>query len=93
MIDEKLLSKLRCPVDLQPLRVADQSLIARLNESIEQNKVRDIEDQMVAEKVDGGLLSESGQRLYPIRDGIVCMVTGQAILLSEQMPSQQDQGS
>ncbi|KAA1258876.1 hypothetical protein LF1_14000 [Rubripirellula obstinata] len=83
MIDPKLLSLLRCPTGGGALTIADESLTNRLNQMIEQGdgKVRDRMDQPVETVVDGGLVDENKQWLYPIRMGIPTLVADQAIAI------------
>ena len=81
MIDHKLLSLLRCPMGGGMLAIADDSLVNRLNEMIEQGdaKMRDRLDQPVSAPIDGGLIDQAGQWLYPIRMGIPTLIADQAI--------------
>ncbi len=55
-LSEKTLALLRCPVSMQPLRVAT-------NEEAEAAFGED-------KSVNGALICEDGSRLYPIRDGL-----------------------
>jgi len=81
MIDEKLIQMLRCPVDGGALQLADTELVARVNDRIEKGEIRDPLDQRVEQPIDGGLLNEAGNRLYPIRGGIPSLVADEAIVL------------
>ena len=81
MIDPKLLDLLRCPVDGSALKLADDALIAKLNESIAQGELRDASDQKVAEPLEQGLAT--AERLYPVRGSIPTLIAEQAIPLSD----------
>ena len=53
MISPELLALLRCPLSLQPLRVADAAVLARLPAGVEMALVR--EDGAVAYPVQNGI--------------------------------------
>lgn len=82
MIDEKLLSLIQCPVSGQTLKLSAAEVIADLNKKIGQGTVRDASDQLVESKLDQGLISEDGARLYPVRGGIPTLIAEAAIELS-----------
>ena len=81
MIDEKLLELIRCPISGQNLTIADESLVADLNEKIAQGNIRDLADQLVEGSLDEGLVTEDGARLYPVRGGIPTLIADNAIPL------------
>ena len=70
---------LRCPTDRTPLAIADEELVNQLNAGIGRGEVRDRADQKVHEIIESGLITESGDWVYPIRGGIVTLVADQAI--------------
>lgn len=82
-IDRGLLSILCCPETHQRLNVAPADLIAQLNRRITAQQLRQRDQQQVYEPMDGGLLREDEQVLYPIRDGIPMMLINQGIPLAE----------
>ena len=63
----KLLDILVCPETKQPLRVADEALIASL-------RARGV-------LIEAGLVRADGAVLYPVRDGVPVMLIDEAILL------------
>ncbi|GAA4462879.1 hypothetical protein [Novipirellula rosea] len=81
MIDQNLLSMLRCVLSGEPLRPAEPSFVEKINELIKNGELRDRQDQRIREGIDTGLIRESGGLMYPVRDGIVCMVADEAIVL------------
>lgn len=83
MIDEKLIEMLRCPVEGGTLKMADTSLIAKVNQGIEHGEIRDPVGQRIEAPIEGGLVNEAGTRLYPIRNSIPTLVADEAILLGE----------
>jgi uncharacterized protein YbaR (Trm112 family) len=80
-IDPDLLAMLRCPKEGSKLAIADDSLIRRLNDAIRRGELRDSDDQRVDEPIEGGLITESGNRLYPIRGRIPTLIVEESIEL------------
>ncbi len=81
MIDENLLEILVCPDNHTRLHLADQALVAKLNEAIAAGQVRNRGGEPVDEPIDGGLVREDGTLLYPIRDEIPVMLVDEAVPL------------
>jgi len=81
-IDEELLRLLRCPETLQRLRPAEASVITQLNESIKAGRTKNRGGQPVTEPLDGGLVREDSQFLYPIRANLPVMLIEEAIPLT-----------
>lgn len=80
-IRKELLDILACPETKQPLTLADAALVARLNECIEQGQLTNRGGEQVTEPIDGGLVREDGQYLYPIRDDIPVMLIDESVAL------------
>jgi len=80
-VDEELRGMLRCPETLQKLRLADANVIAELNKTITAGNLKNRGAQPVAELLDGGLVREDGQFLYPIRANLPVMLIEEAISL------------
>jgi uncharacterized protein YbaR (Trm112 family) len=81
MIDPKLIEMLRCPESGGRLQLAAESVVARVNQAIQRGEARDRVDQKVSEPIDGGLVANQGDWLYPIRGGIPTLVVDEAIRL------------
>ncbi len=81
MIDEKLLTLIQCPVSGQTLRLSPLQTINELNEKIAQGLVRDASDELVESKLDQGLITADGERLYPVRGGIPTLIADSAIVI------------
>ena len=79
MLDEDSVRRLRCPVTLGKLTQADEALIERVNRLIDEGSVKTRGGQSQRERVQGGLVTEDRRHLYPIQDGIVCMLVDSAI--------------
>jgi len=79
VIDRELLNLLVCPESQTRLRLADPSLVERLNRAIAAGEVRNRVGRPVDEPLEGGLVREDGTLLYPIRDGIPSLLADEAI--------------
>jgi len=79
MIHPDLLENLRCPETRQKLRLAEPELIASLNSKIDRKETTNRAGQPVVEKIDGGLVREDGEFLYPIRHKLPIMLIDEAI--------------
>ncbi len=82
-ISKDLLDILACPETKQPLTLAEPPLVARLNARIQQGQLTNRRGLTVAEPLDGGLVRQDGQYLYPIREDIPIMLIDEAIPLAE----------
>jgi uncharacterized protein YbaR (Trm112 family) len=83
MIDPELLKIMCCPETHQPIAFAEPALVEKLNQKIAAGQLKNRGGQAVAEKIDGGLVREDGQVLYPIRQDIPVMLIDEAIPLAE----------
>ena len=83
MVSKDLLDLLVCPDTMQPVRLAGEEVLARLNERIRSGDVRTQGGAEVKDPLDSGLIREDGQVLYPIRDDIPIMLVDEAIPLEK----------
>ena len=83
MIDPELLQIMCCPETHQTLALAAPTLVASLNEQIAAGQLKNRQGQIVAEKLDHGLVRADGKYLYPIRQDIPIMLIDEAIPLPE----------
>lgn len=81
MISKELLDLLVCPESRMPLKLADEELLARLNQAIAAGKVKNRSGQQVTESLAGALVRQDGNVLYPIIDDIPIMLVDEAIPL------------
>lgn len=82
MLTDNFLDMLRCPETQTRLRVADASLVARLNRDIAGGKLRNRAGQPVAKPLDTGLVREDGRVLYPVVDEIPILLIDEGIELT-----------
>jgi uncharacterized protein YbaR (Trm112 family) len=83
MIDAELLHILVCPESRQPIHLAELEIVTRINAAIEAGTATNRAGEPVAQTIDGGLVREDGEVLYPIRDGIPIMLVDEAFVLGD----------
>jgi uncharacterized protein YbaR (Trm112 family) len=81
MVDPEFIKILVCPEDKTPVRLASDEVISDLNQKIEAGTLQNIGARKVNVKLDGGLIRQAGDRLYPIRKDIPVMLVEEAIQL------------
>jgi len=80
-IDKDLLAILCCPDTKQDVSLADEALIAKLNEAVSRGKLRNKANKPITEPLDGGLIRSDRKMLYPIREDIPVMLIEEGIPL------------
>jgi uncharacterized protein YbaR (Trm112 family) len=80
-VDPELLSILRCPESLQPLRLAEDSEVQRLLSQARHGALGNLAGAKVAPDFEALLVREDGKRAYFVRDGIPVMLIDEAVAL------------
>ena len=80
-IDRDLLAILCCPDTKQEVSLADEALIAKLNEAVSHGKLKNKSNKPITESLDGGLIRGDRKILYPIREDIPVMLIEEGIPL------------
>ena len=83
MPGDDLLTILRCPDDRSPLRRAGSDIVSELNALMNSGRLRNRAGGRVDRVLDGGLVREAGDLLYPIVDQIPVMLFDEAIPLDQ----------
>ena len=81
MLDPEFVKILVCPDNRTPVRIASEQEITNLNQKIEEGALQNIGGRKVNDKLDGGLIREAEDRLYPVRKNIPVMLVEEAIQL------------
>lgn len=80
-IDKDLLAILCCPDTKQDVSLADEALIAKLNEAVNRGHLKNKANKPITEPFDGGLIRADRKMLYPIREDIPVMLIEEGIPL------------
>ncbi len=81
-VSTELLEILVCPETKQPVRLAGDDVLAKLNAEIEAGKLRNRGGEPVAKRVEEALIREDGKILYIVDDSIPVMLIEESIELS-----------
>ena len=81
-VSPELLEILICPETQQPVSVAGEDVLARINAEISAGRLRNRGGDAVKEPIREGLIREDGRVLYPIDDGIPVMLIEESIEIS-----------
>ena len=82
MVDASLVAILACPETHQPVHLADEATVQKVNAAIAAGAVKNRDGEAVGEALQAGLIREDGAYLYPVRDDIPVMLIGEAIPLA-----------
>lgn len=80
-MDKEMINILCCPESKQEVSLAEKSLIDSINQKIERKEIKNRAGEIVAEKIDKGLIRVDKKYLYPVRDDIPVMLIDEAIPL------------
>ena len=78
-VDPELLAILRCPETLQPVQLAEGTIVQRLRQQAKQGRLQNLRGDQVADDFEAILVREDGQRGYLVRDGIPVMLIEEAV--------------
>ena len=80
-VSADLLEILACPETKQPLSIASDEVLSKLNGSIQSGTLRTRGGVQVSKSIDEGLVREDGKILYIVDDGIPVMLIEESIEL------------
>lgn len=78
-MDHKLLDILCCPVTGNPVRLLRKDELKLLNARIKNGELRYMDETLIENSLAEGLITENGERIYRIDDGIPVMLEEKAI--------------
>ncbi|MHC4931395.1 MAG: Trm112 family protein [Planctomycetota bacterium] len=78
-IDPELLAILVCPEDHQPVKPADEELLADLNQKVKSGGLKNHAGEVVTKPIQEGLVREDGKCLYIVEDEIPNMLIDERI--------------
>lgn len=80
-IDKDLLAILCCPETKLEVSLAEEVLVAKLNDAVSRGALKNKVQKPVTELLDGGLIRADRKILYPIRENIPVMLIDEGIPL------------
>ena len=80
-VSSELLEILVCPETKQPVQIAPEDVLARVNTEIEAGRLRNRGGEPVSKPITEALLREDGKVLYVVDDGIPVMLVEESIEL------------
>ena len=83
MINDSLVEILRCPQDRSRLQIAPPAVVDAINHAIDAGTALNFVGERLEKRIDGGLIREAGDLLYPIVDDIPVMLPDEAIDVSK----------
>jgi uncharacterized protein YbaR (Trm112 family) len=78
-VSPELVEILVCPETKQPVAIASQDVLARVNDKISAGSLRNRGGEKVEKAITEGLLREDGKILYAVDDGIPVMLIEESI--------------
>jgi uncharacterized protein YbaR (Trm112 family) len=82
-MDKRLLTILRCPVSHKGLAVLKKDKLAKINAAIAAGELVNHEGAKVATPLAEALVTDDGERVYPIDDGIPVLLEDESISMKQ----------
>ena len=82
-MDDELLALIVCPENKQPLSIANEETVSKLNQLVEQSTVYFVGGERIAEPLEQLLIRSDGQIGYGVYKGIPNLLIEEGILLTK----------
>lgn len=82
VIERRLVEILRCPQDRSRLHVAPPEVVDSINRAIDGGTAVNRAGERLERRIDGGLIREAGDLLYPVIDEIPVMLPDESLDLA-----------
>ena len=82
MVDASLVAIMVCPETHQPLTLADDATVQKVNAAITAGTLKNRDGEAVTEPIEAAQNREDGAYLYVVRDSIPVMLIGEAVALA-----------
>ena len=79
MLEQWLLDILVCPVTKKPLKLADKDTLAKINQTIQQGKIKNLGQKFISESLSAALIREDNEVIYPVKDNIPLLLEAEGI--------------
>ncbi|MFA6600124.1 MAG: hypothetical protein WCU74_03800 [Candidatus Omnitrophota bacterium] len=79
MLDKSFVDILCCPETKENVSIAEEALIAKVNDRIRKGQMKNRAGAAVTEPIEAGLIREDRQYLYAVRNGIPVMLIDEAL--------------
>ncbi|NBW39666.1 hypothetical protein EBR25_01550 [bacterium] len=81
----EVLEFLQCPVTQEKLTLANEKVLAKLNELVRAGDLIAVDGKQAVSELEGALLCNAGKRVYPIRGGIPLLLASEAFELESEI--------
>jgi uncharacterized protein YbaR (Trm112 family) len=80
-LDKDLLAILACPETKEPVALADEAMLGRINAAIDAGKLSNKDGQTLDKPLEAALVRHDGKVAYPVRGGIPIMLVEEGVPL------------
>jgi len=82
-MNDDLLRDICCPATRQSLRLAESSVVDRVNAGIAADGLKNHGGTLVEDRIDAALMREDGEVIYPVRGSTPVLLVAEAISIRD----------